>query len=56
VQVEKMLDEAAKTAGNGAPGDPTKPAKPLSSTSLAFPESFAAATPGEPPTSAARKN
>jgi penicillin-binding protein 1A len=56
VQVEKMLDDAAKTAGNGAPSDPTKPAKPVSSTSLAFPESFAAATPGGPAGLAARKN
>src|ERR1700687_4139431 len=38
VQVEKMLDEAAKTAG-----DPPKPVKPVSSTSVAFPDSFAAA-------------
>ena len=51
-----MLDDAAKTAGNGALSDPTKPAKPVSSTSLAFPESFAAAAPGDPATSAARKN
>ena len=44
VQVEKMLDDAAKTAGVTS-SDPTKPAKPASSTSLAFPESFAAARP-----------
>jgi penicillin-binding protein 1A len=56
VQVEKMLDDVAKTTGNAPPSDPTKPAKPVSSTSLAFPESFAAATPGAPATSAARKN
>jgi penicillin-binding protein 1A len=53
VQVEKMLDDAAKTAGGVTSSDP---AKPLSSTSLAFPESFAAATPGDPTASAARKN
>ena len=41
VQVEKMLDEAAKTAG-----EPAKPVKPVSSNSVAFPDSFAAATPG----------
>jgi penicillin-binding protein 1A len=51
VQVEKLLDDAAKTAGNTAPADPQPPAR---STSLAFPESFAAA-PGDP-TSVARKN
>jgi penicillin-binding protein 1A len=53
VQVEKMLDDAAKTAGGVTSSDPTKP---LSSTSLAFPESFAAATPGDPTAPAARKN
>jgi penicillin-binding protein 1A len=51
VQVEKMLDEAAKTAGNTPPTDP----KPARSSSLAFPESLAAAAPGDP-TSAMRKN
>jgi penicillin-binding protein 1A len=51
VQTEKLLDDAAKTAGNTpVPTDP----KPARSTSLAFPESFAAA-PGDP-TSVARKN
>lgn len=69
VQVEKMLDDVAKTTGNTTTGntpgtttgnaplsDPAKPAKPMSSTSLALPESFAAATPGAPADSAARKN
>jgi penicillin-binding protein 1A len=58
VQVEKMLDDVAKTTGSAPPSDPTKPAKPVSSTSLALPESFAAATPGDPDpaTSAAHKN
>jgi penicillin-binding protein 1A len=51
VQVEKMLDDAAKTAG-----DPLKPAKPASSTSLAFPDSFASATAGSAATSAPPKN
>ncbi|MDE2468648.1 MAG: penicillin-binding protein, partial [Bradyrhizobium sp.] len=51
VQVEKMLDDAAKTAGNTPPTDP----KPARSSSLAFPESLVAATPGDP-TSATRKN
>ncbi len=51
VQVEKMLDDAAKTAG-----DPGKPVKPVSSTSVPFPDSFAAATPGNAATPAPRKN
>ena len=50
VRVEKMLDEAAQTAGNTPPADPVKPA------SLPFPDSFAAAAPGDPATSAPRKN
>jgi penicillin-binding protein 1A len=46
VQVEKMLDEASKTAGGAAPpADPGKPIKPVSSSSIAFPDSFAAAGP-----------
>ena len=56
VQVEKMLDDAARTAGSTSLIDSTKPAKPLSSTSIPFPESFAAAAPGDPATSAPRKN
>ena len=51
VQVEKMLDDAAKTAGG-----PAKPVKPVSSNSVPFPDSFAAATPGNPATPAPRKN
>src|SRR6202171_228802 len=50
VQVEKMLDEAAKTAG-----DPMKPVKPVSSNSVAFPDSFAAAAPGDRTPPVARK-
>jgi penicillin-binding protein 1A len=46
-----MLDDAAKTAG-----DPVKPAKPVSSSSVAFPDSFAAAVPVNPAAPAARKN
>src|ERR1700742_895645 len=51
VQVEKMLNDVARTAA-----DPTTPAdpKPSRSSSLAFPENFAAA-PGDP-TAVARKN
>jgi penicillin-binding protein 1A len=46
VQVEKALDDAAKAADKTA-GDPPKPARPVSSTSLPFPDSFASATTGE---------
>jgi penicillin-binding protein 1A len=51
VQVEKLLDDAAKTAG-----DPAKPIKPVSANPVAFPDSFAAATPGIAATPAPRKN
>jgi penicillin-binding protein 1A len=51
VQVEKMLDDAAKTAG-----DPVKPIKPVSANPVAFPDSFAAATPGTAATPVPRKN
>ncbi len=51
VQVEKMLDDAARTAG-----EPAKPAKPVSSNSVGFPDSFAAAVPGNPAPPTARKN
>jgi penicillin-binding protein 1A len=51
VQVEKMLDDAAKTAG-----DPVKPIKPVSSNAAPFPESFAAAAPGGPANPVPRKN
>jgi len=48
VRVEKMLDEAGRAAGKTSSGDPVKPLKPTSSSSVAFPESFAAAVPGTP--------
>jgi penicillin-binding protein 1A len=52
VRVEKLLDDAAKTAG-----EPAKPAKPVSSTSAGFTDSFASALPGSPAATAApRKN
>jgi penicillin-binding protein 1A len=57
VRVEKMLDEAAKAAGKTSSGDPVKPVKPVSSNSPAFPESFAAAVPGDAaPKPVPRKN
>jgi len=48
VQVEKMLDDAARSAGD--------PVKPLTSRAPAFPDSFAAATPGGPAQTEPRKN
>ncbi len=51
VHVEKLLDDAARTAG-----DPPKPAKPVSSTSVGFPDSFASAVPGTQAPPIARKN
>jgi penicillin-binding protein 1A len=51
VQVEKMLDDAAKTAG-----EPPKPVKPVSSNAVAFPDSFAAVGPDNATTPAPRKN
>jgi penicillin-binding protein 1A len=48
VQVEKMLDDAAKTADKTtSTTEPPKPGKPVSSSALAFPDSFAAATPND---------
>jgi penicillin-binding protein 1A len=51
VHVEKLLDEAAKTAG-----DPVKPTKPVSSSSAGFTDSFASVSPDNPAAPAARKN
>ncbi|HEU0084413.1 MAG TPA: PBP1A family penicillin-binding protein, partial [Bradyrhizobium sp.] len=56
VRVEKLLDDAAKTAGNTSSGEPAKPAKPVSSGALAFPDSFAAAAPAEATAPAPPKN
>jgi penicillin-binding protein 1A len=56
VRVEKLLDEAAKTAAKTSSDEPAKPVKPVSSSTLAFPDSFAAATPGSAAPSAPRKN
>jgi len=55
VQVEKMLDEAAKTATKTSAEEPPKPARPTSSSELAFPDSFAAASSNEA-TASPRKN
>jgi penicillin-binding protein 1A len=56
VRVEKLLDDAAKSAAKTSSGEPDKPVKPLSSNPVAFPDSFAAATPGSPAAPAPRKN
>ncbi len=46
VQVEKMLDDVARTTNKSASGDASQPAKPPSSSALAFPENYAAVTDG----------
>jgi penicillin-binding protein 1A len=51
VRVEKLLDDAAKTAG-----DPAKPVKPVSSSAVPFPDSFAAAAPNSAAAPAPHKN
>jgi penicillin-binding protein 1A len=56
VQVEKLLDDAAKTADKTSVSEPMKPVKPVSSSAVPFPDSFAAATPGNAAASAPRKN
>ncbi|HEX5232772.1 MAG TPA: PBP1A family penicillin-binding protein [Bradyrhizobium sp.] len=55
VRVEKLLDEAGKTAGKTSSNEPPNPARPATSTSLALPESFAAASDGAA-ASSQRKN
>ena len=54
VRVEKLLDDAAKTATRTSSDEPTKPAKPASSSALAFPQNYAAEENATP--SAPRKN
>jgi penicillin-binding protein 1A len=58
VRVEKLLDEAAKAASktSNSSDEPAKSAKPASSSALAFPDSFAAATPNAAAPSAPHKN
>jgi penicillin-binding protein 1A len=51
VHVEKLLDDAAKTAG-----DPGKPVKPVSSGTVGLTDSFASAGSDNPAPPAARKN
>ncbi|HLZ05572.1 MAG TPA: PBP1A family penicillin-binding protein [Bradyrhizobium sp.] len=48
VQIEKMLDDAGKTADKTTSAtEPPKPTKPVSSSALAFPENYAAVTPND---------
>ena len=55
VQVEKMLDDAAKTADKTTSADePQKSSKTTSSSALAFPENYVAATASD--AAAPRKN
>ena len=56
VQVENLLDEAAKTTDKTSVGEPVKPTKPVSSSAVSFPDSFAAATAGETTAPTPRKN
>jgi penicillin-binding protein 1A len=53
VRVEKMLDDAGKTAAKTTSGEGVKP---LSSNTIAFPESFASVTPAGPAVPSPRKN
>jgi penicillin-binding protein 1A len=54
VRVEKLLDEAGKTAGKTSANEPA-PNKPASS-ALAFPENYVAAAGDQAPPPAQRKN
>lgn len=56
VQVEKLLDDAARVAEKAAPADTRRPGKPVSSSALAFPENYASATADGVTTPALRKN
>jgi penicillin-binding protein 1A len=55
VRVEKLLDEAGKTAGKTSASEPAKPGKAASSSALAFPDNYVAAAGDQAPT-AQRKN
>ena len=56
VRIEKQLDDAGKTTAKTSATEPPKPTRQQSSTSVTFPDSFAAATPGDQPAPAGRKN
>jgi penicillin-binding protein 1A len=55
VRVEKLLDEAGKTTGKTSATEPAKPAKPITSGALAFPDNYVAAAGDQAPP-AQRKN
>jgi penicillin-binding protein 1A len=55
VRVEKLLDDAGKTAGKTSANEPVSPTKPASSSALAFPENYVAAAGDQAPP-AQRKN
>src|SRR5258708_27743782 len=56
VRVEKLLDDAGKTAGKTSSNDPSKqPGKPVNSGALAFPDNYIASA-GDQPAPAQRKN
>ena len=55
VRVEKLLDDAGKTAGKTSATEPAKPGKSTSSSALAFPDNYVAAAGDQAPT-AQRKN
>ncbi len=54
VRVEKLLDDAGKTAGKTSANDTAEAGQAASSSALAFPENYAAATRQASP--APRKN
>jgi penicillin-binding protein 1A len=56
VQVEKLLDDAGKAAGKTTSIEQPAPGNPASSSALAFPENYAAATTGTAASPALRKN
>ena len=61
VRVEKMLDEAGKSIGKTSSAEPantppSSPPKPVTTGAVAFPESFAASSPGDQSNPAPRKN
>jgi penicillin-binding protein 1A len=56
VRVEKLLDEAGKTAGKTSSNEPPNPARPATSSSLALPENFAAAASDGAAAPSPRKN
>ena len=56
VRVEKELDEAGKSLNRTTSSDQVNPVKPASSSAIAFPDSFAAATPDGVAAPSPRKN